>query len=66
MTTHGDRSAQVASPGTAKTTSNVMPLVFAAVVIAWNIAYAKRGQRRGALAEAAARDRVDTPPAMPT
>jgi hypothetical protein len=66
MTTHGDRSAQVASPGTAKTTSNVMPLVFAAVVIAWNIAYAKRGQRRGALAEAAARARVDTPPAMPT
>jgi hypothetical protein len=43
-----------------------MPLVLGAVVIAWNIAYAKRGQRQGELAAEAARTRGDAPPPMPT
>jgi hypothetical protein len=53
------------STGTAKTSSTVLPLVFAAVLVAWNISYAKRGHRRGALAEQAARARGEAPPAMP-
>jgi len=57
---------ETSSTDVAKTTSNVMPLVFGAVVIAWNIAYAKRGQRQGELAAEAARTRGDAPPPMPT
>ena len=57
---------ETATTGTAKATSNVMPPVFAAVVIAWNVYYAKRGQRKGELAAKAARARGETPPAMPT
>ncbi len=57
---------EVASTDTAKATSNVMPLAVAGVVIAWNVYYAKRGQRRGELADRAARARNETPPAMPT
>jgi hypothetical protein len=57
---------ETSSTGTAKATSNVMPLVVAAIVIAWNIAYAKRGRRQGELAANAARARGDVPPAMPT
>jgi hypothetical protein len=56
---------QVASASVAKTTSNLMPLVFLALVVGWNIAYGKRGQRRGELAEAAAIARGDRPPEMP-
>ena len=57
---------ETSSIGTAKATSNLMPFVFAAVVIAWNVAYATRGRRQGALAADAARARGDVPPAMPT
>jgi len=57
---------ETTSTGTAKTTSSVLPLVFAAVLVAWNISYAKRGHRRGALAEQAARARGEASPAMPT
>ena len=39
--------------------------LFTGAVIAWNISYAKRGQRRGALLEAAARARGDRAPEMP-
>jgi hypothetical protein len=56
---------EVASASVAKTTASVMPLVFTAALVAWNVSYARRGQRRGALAEAAARTRGDTPPEMP-
>jgi hypothetical protein len=45
---------ETTSTGTAKATSNVLPLVVVAVVIAWNTSYARRGQRQGELAEAAA------------
>lgn len=48
---------QTASTATAKATSNVMPLVVAALVVVWNISYAKRGQRKGELAQQAARAR---------
>ncbi len=57
---------QTSSTGTAKATSQLMPLVVAAAVSAWNVSYAKRGQRKGELAAAAARTRGDTPPAMPS
>lgn len=56
---------QAASADVAKTTSNVLPLIVIGLVVAWNIAYGKRGQRRGQLAEAAARARGDVPPEMP-
>jgi hypothetical protein len=56
---------ELASTAVAKTTSNILPLIFLAAVIAWNVSYARRGQRRGQLAEAAARARGDTPPEMP-
>jgi hypothetical protein len=42
-----------ASVGTAKTTSNVLPLAVFALVGAWNVAYARRGRRQ---AEQAAED----------
>jgi hypothetical protein len=66
----GEAAAQIviietATTGTAKTTSNVMPLIVAAAIIAWNISYAKRGQRTGKLAEQAARARREAPPPMP-
>jgi uncharacterized membrane protein len=48
---------ETASVGVAKTTSNLLILPFAAVVIAWNISYAKRGQRRGMAADEARRAR---------
>ncbi len=57
---------ETASANVAKTTSNLLILPFAAVVIAWNISYAKRGQRQGALADEARRARGEAPPAMPT
>ncbi len=57
---------ETSSVGVAKATSNVMPLAFMAVVIAWNVSYAKHGRRQGELAADAARARGDTPPAMPT
>jgi len=57
---------ETSSTGTAKATSNVMPLAFAAIVVAWNISYAKRGRHQGELAADAARARGDAPPAMPT
>jgi uncharacterized membrane protein len=56
---------ETASPGTAKTTSNLLILPFAAAVIAWNISYAKRGQRRGRLADEARRASGEAPPPMP-
>ncbi|PZS19799.1 MAG: hypothetical protein DLM54_06380 [Acidimicrobiales bacterium] len=65
-----EAAAQVAiietrSAGTAKTTANVLPLIVAAMVIAWNVSYAKRGQRKGELAAEAARARGEAPPPMP-
>jgi hypothetical protein len=57
---------ETASTGTAKTTSNLLILPFAAAVIAWNISYAKRGQRKGAIADEARRARGEAPPPMPT
>ncbi len=57
---------ETSSTGTAKATSQLMPLGVAAVVIAWNVSYAKRGQRKGELAAAAARARGDTRPSMPS
>ncbi len=57
---------ETSSIGTAKTTSNVLPLAVGAIVIAWNVAYAKRGQRHGELAAEAARARGEQPPAMPS
>jgi len=57
---------ETSSTGVAKATSNLMPFAFAAVVIAWNVAYGKRGQRQGEIAAEAARARGDVPPAMPT
>ncbi len=56
---------ELVSTAIAKTTSNILPLIFLGVVVAWNISYARRGQRRGQFAEAAARVRGDTPPEMP-
>jgi hypothetical protein len=57
---------ETSSTGVAKATSNLLPLAFGAVVIAWNVAYAKRGRRQGERAADAARARGDAPPAMPT
>jgi uncharacterized membrane protein len=57
---------QTASVSIAKTTSNLLILPFAAAVIAWNIRYAKKGQRNGALADEARRARGEAPPPMPT
>jgi uncharacterized membrane protein len=57
---------ETASANVAKTTSNLLILPFAAAVIAWNISYAKRGQRQGALADEARRARGEAPPPMPT
>ena len=59
------RHRRLDASDTAKTTSNLLPLVFAAGLIVWNVWYAKRGARRGAVLEAAARARGDTLPAMP-
>lgn len=57
---------ETTSTGVAKATSTFMPFAFAAIVIPWNIAYAKRGRRQGERAANAARARGDAPPAMPT
>lgn len=57
---------ETSSTGTAKVTAQLMPLVVTAVVITWNVSYAKRGRREGELAAAAARARGDTPPPMPS
>ena len=56
---------QTASASVAKSTSQLLILPFAAAVIAWNIAYAKRGQRQGMIAEQARRARGEAPPPMP-
>jgi uncharacterized membrane protein len=56
---------ETSSTGVAKTTSNVMPLAVAAIVVAWNVSYAKRGQRRGELAQQAARAAGAARPPMP-
>jgi uncharacterized membrane protein len=56
---------ETASAATAKTTSNVLPLIVAAIVIGWNVVYAKRGQRKGELADEARRARGEAPPPMP-
>jgi hypothetical protein len=40
-------------------------LPFAAAVIAWNISYAKRGRRKGVIADEARRARGEAPPPMP-
>ena len=57
---------ETSSENTAKLTSNLLPLVVAAAVVAWNVSYAKRGQRQGELAQEAARARGELPPAMPS
>jgi len=56
---------ETASAGTAKATSNLLILPFAAAVIAWNISYAKKGQRKGVIADEARRARGEAPPPMP-
>ncbi|MGH7698194.1 MAG: hypothetical protein ACRENV_05910, partial [Candidatus Dormibacteria bacterium] len=56
---------ETTSTAVAKTTSNLMPLVVTAGVVAWNVAYAKRGKRIGELAAAAARASGESPPPMP-
>jgi hypothetical protein len=56
---------ETASAATAKTTSNVLPLIVAAIVIGWNVIYAKRGQRKGERADEARRTRGEAPPPMP-
>lgn len=38
---------QTNSASTAKLTSNLLPLAFAAVVVAWNVLYARHSHRRG-------------------
>ncbi len=57
---------ETSSADAAKTTSNVMPLIVAAIVIAWNVAYAKRGQRQGAMEDEKRRARGEPPPPMPS
>ena len=57
---------ETASAGTAKATSNLLILPFAAAVIAWNISYAKRGRRKGLIADEARRARGEAPPPMPS
>ncbi len=57
---------ETSSTDTAKATSNLMPLVFAGVVVVWNVYYAKRGQRQGELAAKAAHASGEAPPAMPS
>lgn len=54
-----------ASTATARATSTVMPLVVAAAVVSWNVAYAKRGRRQGELAAETARARGEARPPMP-
>ena len=56
---------ETASAGVAKTTSNLLPLAVAAVVVAWNIAYGKSAQRRGQRAAQEAAARGEPRPAMP-
>ncbi|MGH7609099.1 MAG: VC0807 family protein [Candidatus Dormibacteria bacterium] len=56
---------ETTSTAIAKTTSSVMPLVVTGGVVAWNVAYAKRGQRAGERAAAAARARGESVPPMP-
>lgn len=56
---------QTAPASIAKTTSNLMPLAFAAVAVACTVAYGKRSRRRGELASRAAAARGERPPAMP-
>jgi hypothetical protein len=46
---------ETASVGTAKATSTLLPLAAAALVVVWNVAYAKRGRRLGDQAIEAAR-----------
>ncbi len=41
------------SVGTAKSLNNVLPYVVIGLLVAWTIVYAKRGQRKGAQADAA-------------
>jgi hypothetical protein len=50
------------SAGTALSISKVLPYVVLAILIAWTVAYAKRGQRQGAQAEAAGRAARATTP----
>lgn len=56
---------ETASVGVAKATSNLLPLVVAALVVAWNVAYAKHAQRLGERAARAAAERERLPPALP-
>jgi uncharacterized membrane protein len=56
---------ETASTTVAKTSGNLLFFPFAAAVIAWNVPYAKRGRRRGVLAEQASRARGDAAPPMP-
>ncbi len=46
-------AVETQSVSTAKTLSNTLPYAAVAILIAWTIAYAKRGQRRGEQADAA-------------
>jgi uncharacterized membrane protein len=56
---------ETASTGTAHTTSKLMPPVVAALIVIWNVSYAKRSRRDGELAARAARVRGEPPPPMP-
>lgn len=56
---------EMTSAGTAKTTSNLMPIAVAPVVAAWTVAYAKRSRRRGERAAEANRAEHEHPPDPP-
>lgn len=56
---------ETSSASVAKTTSNLLPLAFAAVVLAWNIAYGKSAQRQGQRAAQQAASRREPRPAVP-
>ncbi len=56
---------ETTSAGTAKASPNVLPLVVAAIVIACNVSYAKRGQRQGERPDEERAARGEAPPAMP-
>jgi hypothetical protein len=55
-----------ASTGTALALSKVTPYAVAGVLAVWNVAYARRSQRRGERLGAAAHARGEVPPPMPS
>jgi uncharacterized membrane protein len=56
---------ETATTGTAQASSKLMPPAVAALIVIWNVSYAKRSRREGELAARAARARGEPPPPMP-